>query len=116
MYKIISLLSLLIRQCCLPNPFECFGDYALLINWIAGIVMAPVTYLIVGWVYEKGSEPAVGSLLYLLTYALLTGALCVMGIFSFAWWWILILVAVFIGAIIGVRIISEKIEANRVRN
>ena len=113
MYKIISLLSLLIRQFCLPNPFECFGDYALLINWIAGIVMAPVTYLIVGLAYEKGSEPAVGSLLYLLTYALLTGALCVMGIFSFAWWWILILVAVFIGAIIGVRIISKKIEANR---
>ncbi len=35
--------------------------------------MAPITYLIVGLVYEKGSEPAVGSLLYLVTYALLTG-------------------------------------------
>lgn len=116
MYKIISLLSLLIRQFCLPNPFECFGDSALLINWIAGIVMAPITYLIVGLVYDKGSEPAVGSLLYLVTYTLLTGILMVMGIFSFVWWWILILAAIFIGAVIGIRIISEKIEANRFRN
>ena len=116
MYKVISVISLLIRQFCLPNPFECFGDSAQLINWVAGIVLAPVTYLIVGLVYEKGSEPAVGSLLYLVTYALLTGVLCVMGIFSFAWWWILILVAVFVGAIIGIRIISEKMEAKRIRN
>ena len=116
MYKIISLLSLLIRQFCLPNPFECFGDSVLLINWIAGIVMAPITYLIVGLAYDKGSEPAAGSLLYLVTYALLTGVLCVMSIFSFAWWWILILVAVFIGAIIGIRIISEKMEAKSFRN
>lgn len=78
--------------------------------------MAPITYSIVGLVYEKGSEPAVGSLLYLVTYVLLTGVLCVMSIFSFAWWWILILVVVFTGAIIGIRIISEKIEANRYRN
>ena len=116
MYKLISVLSLLIRQFCLPNPFECFGDSALLVNWIAGIVMAPITYLIVGLVYEKGSEPTVGSLLYLVTYALLTGVLCVLSIFSFAWWWILILVAVFIGAIIGIRIIGEKIEGNSFRN
>ncbi len=116
MYKLISVLSLLVRQFCLPNPFECFGDSAVLINWIAGIVMAPITYVIVGLVYEKGSEPAVGSLLYLVTYALLTGVLCVMSIFSFAWWWILILVAVFIGAIIGIRIISEKMEAKSFRN
>ena len=116
MYKLISVLSLLIRQFFLPNPFECFGDSALLINWIAGIVMAPVTYLLAGLVYEKGSEPAVGSLLYLVIYAILIGVLCVMSIFSFAWWWILILVLAFIGVVIGIRIISEKIEANCCRN
>ncbi len=116
MYKLVSIISFLIRQFCLPNPFECFGDSALLINWIVGVAMAPITYLIVGRIYEKGSEPTLGSLLYLVTYALLTGVLYIMGIFSFAWWWILILVAVFIGAIIGIRIISEKIEANRFRN
>lgn len=116
MFKLISLLSLLIRQFCFPNPFECFGDSALLINWIAGIVMAPITYLIVGLVYDKGSEPAVVSLLYLVTYALLTGVLCVMSIFSFAWWWILTLVVAFIGLIIGIRFISEKIEANSYRD
>lgn len=115
-YKLISVLSLLIRQFCLPNPFECFGDSALLINWIAGTVMAPITYLIVGLVYEKGSEPVLGSMLYLITYALLTGILHIMGISSFAWWWIKILVVVFIGSIIGIRIISEKIETSSFRN
>lgn len=108
MYKIISVLSMLIRQFCLPNPFECFGDSAVLINWIAGIVIASITYLIVGLVYEKGSDPAVGSLLYLITYSLLTGILYILGIFSFAWWWIMILVVVFVGAIIGIRIISIR--------
>lgn len=112
MYKLISVLSLLIRQFCLPNPFECFGDSALLINWIAGVVMAPISYLIVGLVYEKGSEPVIGSVLYLVTYALLAGILMVMGIFSFAWWWILILVVAFVGLIIGIRLIYEKIEAS----
>ena len=34
----------------------------MLINSIAGIVMAPITYLIVGLVYDKESEPTVGNL------------------------------------------------------
>lgn len=78
--------------------------------------MAPLTYLIVGLIYEKGSEPTIGSLLYLVTYALITGVLWIMSIFSFAWWWILILVVAFIGLIIGIRFISEKIEANSNRD
>ena len=115
MYKLISIVSLLIRQVCLPNPFECFGDSAILINWIAGIVMAPISYLIVGLIYDKGSEPAVGSFLYLLTYALITGVLWITSIFSFAWWWILILVVAFVGLIIGIRLIGKKIVANSYR-
>ena len=40
MYKLIFIISLIIRQFCLPNPFECFGDKALVYNWIAGLVLA----------------------------------------------------------------------------
>ena len=110
MYRLISVLSLLIRQFWLPNPFECCSDYALLINWIVGIILSPIAYLIVGTVYEKGSAPVIGSVLYFITYAALTGILLVMGIFSFAWWWILILILVFIGLIIGIRMIIPWLE------
>lgn len=113
MYKLISVLSLLLRQFCLPNPFECFGDSAWLINLITGIIMAPIVYWIVGAVYEKGSEPVIGSVLYLVAYALLTIILWVIGIFSFAWWWILILIITFVGTIIGIQIILVKFEKKR---
>ncbi len=103
MYKLISLLGILVRQIILPNPFECFGASAALINMIAGIVMAPISYLIVGFVYDKRSEPAVGSILYLVTYTLLTGLLWIMGIFAFAWWWVLALVVLCTAIIIGIR-------------
>ena len=92
MYKLIFIVSIVIRQFCLPNPFECFGDKALVYNWIAGFVLAPVTYGLVGLIYEKDSMLALGSLLYLLFYAGLTGVLYLLGLASFAWWAILITV------------------------
>ena len=116
MYKLISVFSLLIRQFCLPNPFECCGEYALLINWIVGIILSPIAYLIVGTVYEKGSAPVIGSVLYFITYAALTGILLIMGIYSFAWWWILILILTFIGLIIGIRMIIRRFDNKRYIN
>ena len=71
--------------------------------------MAPITYLIVGLVYDKGSEPAVGSLLYLLTYTLLTGVLYVMSIFSFAWWSVLGVLIAFVGVMYGLVRLNEHI-------
>ena len=99
LYGFISLISVLIRQFILPNPFECFGDNAILINWIAEPIIQFVAYKIVGIFYIKGYAPALGSLLYLIVYALIIGLLWILGIFSFAWWWILI-VAIAIGALI----------------
>lgn len=107
MYKLIFLISLVIRQFCLPNPFECFGDKALLYNWIAGLVLAPVTYYLVGLFYEKGSMPALGSLLYLLFYAGLTGVLYMLGLVSFAWWAILSMI---VGIILLVVLIKRNSE------
>ena len=97
LYAIMAAISILVRQFCLPNPFDCFGDSAIVINWIAEPVIHLAAYLLAGTVYRKGSFPALGSFLYLVAYAAVTGILALMGIFSFAWWWVLIVVAVMIG-------------------
>lgn len=99
MYGLMATISLLVRQFCLPNPFECFGDMALLYNLVAGLVLAPLSYVLVGLVYSSGDAPALGSFLYLMTYAILTGILWVLGQFSFAWWAIAIMITVVVGTI-----------------
>ena len=94
MYKIMIVISTLVRQFCLPNPFECFGDAAILINWIVEPVICVVAYVLVGRVYTTRTWPFLGSLLYLIAYVLIVGILWLMGLFSFAWWWMLIIVVI----------------------
>ena len=96
LYVIITFISTIVRQFVLPNPFECFGDNAILYNWIAEPILHAIAYGLVGLVYCKGSLPAWGSVLYLITYSALVGILWVFGIFSFAWWWFLLII---VGAI-----------------
>ena len=97
MYKLMMAVSCIVRQVYLPNPFECFGDMAWLYNLIAEPIIHGAAFLLVGTIYHKDSFPALGSFLYLVAYAAITGVLALMGIFSFAWWWVLIVVAVMIG-------------------
>ena len=92
LYGCISATSFFIRMFLLPNPFECFGAEGEIYNWIAEFVIHAISYGLVGLVYCKGSFPAYGSFLYLLTYSIFVGILWIFGIFSFAWWWILSLV------------------------
>ena len=99
LYGLIASVSIIVRQFILPNPFECFGDKAALINWIAEPFIHIVAFWIVGRFYISKSAPALGSFLYLLTYALIVGALWVLGLTEFAWWSILL--AVIIVAAIG---------------
>ena len=96
LYGIMAAISIIVRQFYLPNPFECFGDGAFIINLIMEPVIHLVAYLLAGTVYGGGA-PALGSLLYLGSYAIITGVLWIMGLFSFAWWWVLIIVAAMIG-------------------
>ena len=112
LYGVISVISFLVRQFVLPNPFECFGDKAIIINLIAEPIIQLVAYYLVGLVYQKGSNPGFGSLLFLLTYALIVGILWVLGIFKFAWWWISILVIAFVGIVIGIRWLGNKSLCN----
>lgn len=106
MYKLMAAISLLIRQYFLPNPFECFGDYAWFYNLIAGAILTLVSRAIVGTFYTSGEAPVIGSFLFLLAYAALTGILWLLGLVNFAWWAIALLVA----ALIAVFVVYLKKE------
>lgn len=110
LYGVISVISIIVRQFFLPNPFDCFGDKAVLINWIAEPVLHLIAYGLVGLVYCRGSFPAIGSMLYLVTYAALVGVLWLMGIFTFAWWWVTIIVVALMAIILVIKIIANKYD------
>lgn len=103
MYKIMMVISMFVRQFYLPNPFECFGEWAWLYNILAEPLMHSIAFGLVGLVYTRGSAPAIGSFLYLVAYTAVTGILTLMGVYSFAWWWVLIVLvgAIFICKLIG---------------
>lgn len=105
LYGIMTAISIIVRQFYLPNPFECFGDMAIVINWIAEPIIHAAAYGLVGLIYHKGEFPALGSFLYLVAYAVITGILALMGLFSFAWWWVLIIIA----AMIAIGILLAKL-------
>lgn len=108
LYVIVAAIGVLVRQFCLPNPFECFGDSAIIINWVAEPVIHAIAYGLVGLVYHSGDFPALGSFLYLLAYTVVTGLLAIMGIFSFAWWWILIVLLCIVAIVVGVIWVKER--------
>ena len=110
LYALMTVISTLVRQFVLPNPFECFGEKAALINWIAEPIIHIVAYSIVGLFYVSGSNPVLGSIAYLATYALIIGILWVLSIFSFAWWWILILTIAFVALVAGVMYLKSRFE------
>lgn len=108
LYAIVAAVGVLVRQFCLPNPFECFGDSAIIINLIAEPIIHAVAFGLVGLVYHRGDFPALGSVLYLLAYAVVTGILAIMGIFSFAWWWILIVLLCIVAIMVGAIRLKER--------
>ena len=97
LYAIMAVISIIVRQFYLLNPFECFNDTAWLYNLIAEPIIHVVALALVGLIYRKGEFPALGSFLYLAAYAAITGVLALMGIFSFAWWWVLIIAVAMVG-------------------
>lgn len=73
MYKLIYIIGFLVRQFLLPNPFAPLGNNAELINWIVGGAFVPLSFFMTGLFYDRGNEPAIGSLLFLVIYAVNTG-------------------------------------------
>lgn len=76
MYSIIALISAWIRQFYLPNPFANIIDssYADLFNiFIGGAILHILAFVLTGCVYDKGSAPSIGSILYLFNYLVIIG-------------------------------------------
>jgi hypothetical protein len=96
-YGIVSILGYIIRNAVLPNPFECFGEKAFLINLIAEPIIHLLAFIITGMFYEKGSFPVLGSILYLVFYCAIIGILWLLGLASFAWWSIVIAIVAIVG-------------------
>jgi len=81
-YNSIRILSILVRQFILPNPFEALVNGELY-NLYATIILIPITYGMVGFLYERGSAPVWGSVLFLLIYLANTAVLLFCGWFNF---------------------------------
>lgn len=109
-YVLIAFISFCIRQWLLPNPFQCFEEKALIYNLLAEPCLHVLAYNIVGLWYQKGSDSAFGSISYLGIYILLVLSLSVLGIFSFAWWWVMIVVLSVMAILYGLHHLNEKYE------
>lgn len=73
MYKSVSILSALIRQFCLPNPYEIYFNssaYADVFNIIiGGAILHLFSFFLTSSIYEKGRHPSwIGSALYCINY------------------------------------------------
>ena len=109
MYKLIAAISILVRQFCIPNPFDALGDGLVVnlrdtpillppgvLNWVAEPIMHMVTFAIVGLYYDRGSAPALGSFLYLLFYCVHTFLLWLMSLAGFSTWAVVVIVVLYI--------------------
>lgn len=110
MYKLMATISILIRQFCIPNPFEALGDGVVVnmgevpillppevLNWVMEPFMHVVTFAVVGLYYDRGSAPALGSFFYLLFYCVHTFLLWLMSLVGFATWAIVLIAVIYVG-------------------
>ena len=75
LYHLIKVISYLVRQFLIPNPFINLiknPEMAEIINWVFGGVLVPLAYFLTGTWY-CGDVKFFGSLGFLLNYAILTG-------------------------------------------
>lgn len=97
MYKIIALVSVIIRNAFLPNPFDPLGDIVIniasasftitpdLLNWIIEVPLHLFTFAVVGLYYLKGSCPSIGSIFYLIFYVIHVFLIYICSWFGFSW-------------------------------
>lgn len=86
MYKLVNIISALVRQFLLPNPYISWFDnelYADLFNVvIGGVILHKLSFWLTGIGYTKGiDEPAGGSFCYLISYIILTTVITLIGKF-----------------------------------
>lgn len=118
MYRLMTAISTLIRQFCIPNPFDALGnglvinigDTSILftpvvLNWVAEPFLHVVTFVVVGLYYDQGSAPTFGSFLYLLVYCVHTFLLCLMSLAGFSTLAVLLIVALYVGCHVGLTVL-----------
>ncbi len=86
MYRFVHLISALIRQFVLPNPYiNIIGNkvYADLFNIIiGGTIIHILAFILTGCGYHSGiDDPAAGSLGYLISYCYITAIITLVGYF-----------------------------------
>ena len=79
-----------------------------ILNWIADPIIAAITFGVVGLYYIKESEPTLGSILYMVFYAVHIGLLYLMlSVYPIVWLMVLIGV-IYILVHIGMLILGNK--------
>ncbi len=114
MYRIISLLSFLVRQFVLPNPFINIVEenYADLVNLIFGGIIIAVAYIVTGtWYVSKKEDRWAGSLGFLLNYILLTFITIGVSYFIHN---IYLLLVIMVFVVIALCIIESKLFGKRI--
>lgn len=109
MYKIIKIISYLIRQFWLPNPFANMFEpsVAEIVNWSVGGVFMLLAYILTGTWYE--SEKGyywLGSLGFLINYAILTALLLLISKLTTILW---LIAVIFLIAYILLCVIEYKL-------
>ena len=112
MYQLIKILSYLIRQFCLPNPFTNLiknSGMAEIFNLIFGVILIRLSYYLTGTWYD-GSVKIIGSLGFLFNYAILTGLFLLITKFISNLYLVLFLfiLGYLVLLIIGTKLFSKK--------
>ena len=123
MYKLFLIVSILVRQFLLPNPFEALGEgltitisggsFLLIpdiLNLIAEPILYGITYAVVGLYYDRGSNAALGSFLYLMFYCIHTFLLWLMSLAGFAVWAVVLVLVGYILCHVGFAVLRERVE------
>ena len=114
MYRFIHLLSALVRQFFLPNPYSSIiknARYADLFNiLVGGTIIHILSFILTGCGYSKGIDsPALGSLGYLISYIYLTFVITGLGyIFNNFIWFVVSVMIVYILSCICVGYIFNR--------
>ncbi len=123
LYRFIAMISILIRQFALPNPFEPLGEKFVIsinsidilltpniVNWIFEPILHIITFAVVGIYYKKGhNKPSVGSLLYLIFYILHVGLIYLMSCYKFLWIAVIIVLILYFALHIVINILKNKL-------
>lgn len=121
-YSIIALISLLIRQLVIPNPFDTLEGTVItisgiditiipeLMNYIIEAPLHTITFALVGLYYKKSYNiPAIGSVLYFMLYCIHVGILYIMCKYSFSMLPCIAIIVLYIVFHIVLKLLTNRI-------